>query len=607
MATSGSYTTPNGYTDEYGTRKLIFTWQRTSRDIANNTSTISWTLSTDGGFPYWINYRKTRVVIDGVQKYYVEGAQAFPPSSPSGLRVPWTITSGTVTLTHNSVGERSFSVSISAGIYTSAVNASGTATFTLDTIPRASTVTGTGLVFGQEGTLNISRASSSFTDTITYSLGGYSGTIATKTSAASVAWTPDVNMMNAVPSATSAAVSVTCKTYSGDTLIATKTTTVTVSVPASVVPTASVQLTNTDTTFGGYTQGVSKVRVRTTASGQYGANITGITVTFEGTNYSGSDITTNTINGSGSLTVKTKVTDSRGRSTTLTNRITVQAYSTPTMEYSAHRCAQDGTADDMGAYVNVWIHGTATAVGNNAASVAVRMRQAGTSAWTTVDVSGDTTYTSLTDFTTDAVIPAADTSSWEIQAVVSDLVNSVTQTIAISVGYSTIDFLKGGRGIAFGTTAADPGFDCAMDAVFDGTLAHSNGTGTMDVASLLSQLWGAYAPVIRHGTKAAQTVTVDLSDFVSTSSGTLWACLVVTVNWVSPLNSVGVWVVHGVADSAAGNDGVSQVFHETYGGSVSFSGNTLTISFYDTNGGGYAVIPLFGKNDIALAGGNAYT
>jgi hypothetical protein len=47
-----------------------------------------------------------------------------------------TIKSGTLTINHNSDGSKSFSVSVSAAIYTTAVNCTGSGSFTLDKIPR---------------------------------------------------------------------------------------------------------------------------------------------------------------------------------------------------------------------------------------------------------------------------------------------------------------------------------------------------------------------------------------------------------------------------------------------------------------------------------------
>ena len=494
MALSGSVTSANGYTDQYGTRRLTFSWTAT-QSIANNTSTISWTLSTSGGYPYWIYYSKTKVVVDGATVYYVEGKQQISPG---------TIATGTVTLTHNSVGERSFSASVQAGIYEHAVNCTASGTWTLDTIPRASTVTGSSLVFGTQGTLNISRASANFADTITYALGTYTGTIATlannSSTSQSVNWTPPLNMMNAIPNATSAAVQITCKTYAdntGATLIATKTSTVTVSIPSdsSMNPTLAISYTNTDDTFGVLAQGLSAIHATLTGTGKYSATIASYTTTLEGASYTGADVTTNVINGSGTVNIKYRVTDSRGRYYETTVPLTVTAYSTPTIEFSVHRCLQDGTADDMGAYAKVWIKGNGTEIGSgakaNAVTPTLQMRQAGQNppaAWTDVDVAHDTTYSqNNTICETDIVIAADDTKSWEFRAMITDKASASSQpSILISVGYATIDFLKGGRGVSFGTTALSPGFKCAMDTEFSGDVY----LGATNLATALASLGG---------------------------------------------------------------------------------------------------------------------
>lgn len=462
MALSGSVTSTNGYTDAYGTRRLTFSWTAT-QSIENNTSTISWTLSTAGGYPYWIYYSKTKVVIDGTTVYYVEGKQQVPPG---------TIASGTVTLTHNSVGDRSFSASVQAGIYEHAVNCTASGTWTLNNIPRASSVSGTSMEFGQAGTLTVTRASSGFNDKLSYQLGTYTGDIgslASGTLSPTISWTPPVAMMNAVPNATTAAVSIICQTYNGTTLIATKTSTVYVAVPSSVVPTASVSLSNTDATFGVYTQGISKCRAQTTAAGAYGSTIASIATTIEGNTYTGADITSNVLTGSGSVTVTTVVKDSRGRSATETNTISVSAYATPAIEFTVHRCDSGGNADDMGSYANVWIHATGTAIGSgakaNAVTPTLKMRQVGVSTWTDVTVTATGT---AVDKEVDMVVAAADTYSWEFMATSEDKVSSISSVVNISVGYATIDFLKGGRGIAFGTTALSTGFKCAMDTEFTG-------------------------------------------------------------------------------------------------------------------------------------------
>ena len=63
MALSGSVST-NGASGEGEGRYYTLSWTAT-QSIANNTSTISWTLSTAGGYSSWITERTVYVDIDG--------------------------------------------------------------------------------------------------------------------------------------------------------------------------------------------------------------------------------------------------------------------------------------------------------------------------------------------------------------------------------------------------------------------------------------------------------------------------------------------------------------------------------------------------------------
>lgn len=66
----------------------------------------------------------------------------------------------------------------------------GTNIYTLPTIKRASGASASGKYLGDPAKINISRETSAFTHTITYSFGGVKGTIATKSSSTSFTWTP---------------------------------------------------------------------------------------------------------------------------------------------------------------------------------------------------------------------------------------------------------------------------------------------------------------------------------------------------------------------------------------------------------------------------------
>lgn len=124
MALSGSVST-----NKYDGRYIKLAWTAT-QSVANNTSTIKWTLSAVGGNVKWYKTGPVSCVINGQTVY----------SSSSRVNMyAGTIDSGSLTINHNTDGSKSFSVSISAAIYTSAVNCTGSGSFTLDKIPRTPT------------------------------------------------------------------------------------------------------------------------------------------------------------------------------------------------------------------------------------------------------------------------------------------------------------------------------------------------------------------------------------------------------------------------------------------------------------------------------------
>lgn len=128
MATNGTLKT-----SAYDGRYIEFAWTATSQDIANNKTTISWTLTAKGTGQYSQYYAAPFILdIDGQRAYYSETRILTKDGTA--------IASGTKTFTHNSNGSKSFSVSLQAAIYTYAINCSGSTTFTLDTIPRGATI-----------------------------------------------------------------------------------------------------------------------------------------------------------------------------------------------------------------------------------------------------------------------------------------------------------------------------------------------------------------------------------------------------------------------------------------------------------------------------------
>lgn len=128
MALQGSFNTT-----AYGGRYLTLSWTAT-QSIANNTSTISWSLRGSGG-------GTTGYYEAGNFKVIIAGETVYSSSGRIKLYNGTLVASGTKTIAHNTDGSKSFSASAEAGIYYVAVNCSGSGSWALNSIPRAATIT----------------------------------------------------------------------------------------------------------------------------------------------------------------------------------------------------------------------------------------------------------------------------------------------------------------------------------------------------------------------------------------------------------------------------------------------------------------------------------
>lgn len=132
MATSGSLTT-----SAYSNRSITFSWSEKSQSIADNTTTISWSLKGSGSASGYYLAQNITLKLDG--KVVFEHLK-----SEDGQIQLWndtSVASGTYTFTHASDGSKSFTAYLEAGIYVWEPNCSGSKTFTLDDIPRQATIT----------------------------------------------------------------------------------------------------------------------------------------------------------------------------------------------------------------------------------------------------------------------------------------------------------------------------------------------------------------------------------------------------------------------------------------------------------------------------------
>ena len=457
MALSGSVST-NGCPGEGEGRYYTLSWSAT-QSISNNTSTISWTLSTDGGYSSWMTERTVYVDIDGERVF-------SKTEAVDRYRGP--IATGTKSISHNSDGTRSFSVSLGAAIYYSSVECTGSQTFTLDTIARASTLSASDGTLGTKTTLTADRKSSSFTHTLTWECGNYSGTLATKSSATSWPFTPELKLASVAPYGQKVYCTYTLSTYNGSTLVGTDSKSAWFAIPSSVKPSCTLSLSDSKgyaSTYGGYIQGESQLSVTINATQAYSSPISRYSASANGATYSTQTFTTSILTTVGTNTISATVIDGRERPGSVSSNITVLAYSRPQItKLKVRRCNADGTENDRGGYGKISFHCTITPLSNkNTRSCSLRYRQSGATTWTNAPA---ITLSAYDQDCNPPVIQMSDAHSYEVQINLTDAFGTTSAVTSISTGYCLYHIPASGKGITFGGIAEGNGFNIKMKATF---------------------------------------------------------------------------------------------------------------------------------------------
>lgn len=240
---------------------------------------------------------------------------------------------------------------------------------------------------GKSVTINTPAVNSAYRHTLRYAFGSAAGTIATGI-ASSVSWTPPVSLANQIPSATAGSGTIYCDTYSGSTLLGTKSVSITLTVPGSVVPSAgtlSAALAEDTSGTGLYVKGMGKAKLTLSgASGAYGSSITSYTITGGGWTATNGALTTGTLASAGNITFTATVTDSRGRKASTTRAITVIDYTKPGVAVcDVYRCDADGNRKKAGTYFAVEINASYSAITGNTLSITARYKKQSESSYGT--------------------------------------------------------------------------------------------------------------------------------------------------------------------------------------------------------------------------------
>lgn len=510
-ASSGTLT--NNFRTGYAVQ---ISWSVNSQNIANNTSNVTVKAQlVSTGSAYTISSSATKngsLTINGTKYSFTFSAGL------SGGQTK-TVFTKTVDIPHNSDGTKTFSMSTTLGInvtlsgtYWGNVSKSGDGK--LNTIPRTSTISlsASSVAVGSAITVNITRASTAFTHKVYYTFGSKSVTISTSATT-SASYTIPTDHATVIPNATSGSATITVDTYNGSTKIGSASKSFTVTVPTSIKPsltsvTATVVASGADTSYG-YVKGKSKVKLTINgATGSQGSTISSYSISGGGFSSSSSSFTTGVLNSSGSITFTATVTDSRGRkSDAKTVSISVQDYANPNITgFTVIRCNSGGTASNDGTYIKITPTYTYTTLGGkNAITSKAEYKQTGGSSWTNAGAitSGSSLVTGANGIATG--------SSYDVRFTITDNFGSVSRTAVIPTAFMTMDFKKGGKGIAFGKASeTDNLVDIGMNLKVSGdgnTQISSTGKsvswldgckGTGAIINMTSQ--SGYSPILRQKT-----------------------------------------------------------------------------------------------------------
>lgn len=377
-----------------------------------------------------------------------------------------------IKIPHDNNGGKHFDFSFSqelkvtlSGHYVGSVSASGG--INCDVIPRATKpyCSPASVYFGNSVTIKTPRASSDFGHVISYSYYDTNVQIADNQWNDEFKWTVPVSLIDKMTNASQSYLTFKVDTYNrAGKYIGTNYCRLDLLMPSGYEPTITgIAYTNDDTTianrFGATTiiQGISKVKCNVSTSTKNGATITYYYNEIDGQILQGPNtwFITQPLKSSGTVVLKSTVTDSRGQKATLSKNISVTEWYSPTVKnVSAQRWnVSTNKADDDGTAVKItYSFSIAPVASKNDKTVMIQYKNGET--WTTL-----ATYTDSYGGENKAYISSAGKFStdnaYSFRVLVKDYFTAegVSAYSAIVPSFKLLDFSADGRGIGIGCKA----------------------------------------------------------------------------------------------------------------------------------------------------------
>lgn len=444
-----------------------------SQNVKNNTSTVTvnqyierknyYDYSGSGGASGTTENHK--LYFNGT---YTNSTEKFWSSNGTTL-----IQSKTKTISHNAVGEGSFTIGGSCSGSVLKDTGTGTdislkisnRTIKLPKINRSSSITSnatSNTKFGDKITFSISRYNSNFTHDIKYSMYNASGTIATGVGTGQE-WTIPTSLIASTPDNAQPTITITCITKNGSTVVGSSTYSFKCKVPDTYKPTCSLSLEDVGlvpSSWGVYVKSKSAIKGTITANGSEGSVIKSYVSKANDEIFSVNPFTTNFLRTSGEKNIIVIATDSRGRTATINQAIEVVDYSTPTiLMCKIDRCDSDGTLNEEGTYGKATVEYKISPANNKNDKILKVSYGTSTKEVTLTDYEG--TYTFIELF-----YGLETNASYNFEFKIKDSFEEIPQTYTLFPSFVTISKLAGGKGVTFGQIATEEGLHSYMDTNF---------------------------------------------------------------------------------------------------------------------------------------------
>lgn len=436
MASNGSFNT-----NSYDGRHVQFSWNVASQSVANNNTTINWSISAVGGSSSWYRSNPTGVYINGNCVYY------------NGTRVKQykgTIASGSYTIGHNSEGNASFSASVSSAIYSASVNCNGSGSWSLPQIARASqpsciTWPNTAENIGDIGstiTIHMNSHSSAFTHTVRYSFYDLNETIATGVKD-NCRWTIPDSFYSKMPNLNSSWGTIYADTYNGSTKIGTKSVKFTCNVSNANPTINKIDYYDSNQKTSDITED-NQIIIRNNSNLEFKLTnlialkyatlskveilLNGITksATLSSSSVPSQVINFGIVNSSSNLTASISVIDSRGNKTSYSKDITIVDWVQPSAIINCQR------ENNFYSTTHLTVDGSISSINDkNVIKIQYQYKKTTDTNYSTLNTIQDNTQTSF---------DIDNKSAWDIRVIVSDLIGSTTYNLFVDKGIPIVYF-----------------------------------------------------------------------------------------------------------------------------------------------------------------------